>query len=74
MQVGAFREQGQARDLERRVEGAGFPAFVVPAAGGGAQRWRVRVGPVASRAEADVLARRLKREQGLPTWVVSDDG
>jgi cell division septation protein DedD len=74
VQVGAFREQGQARDLERRVEGAGFPAFVVSAAGGGAQRWRVRVGPVASRAEADALAGRLKREQGLPTWVVSDGG
>ena len=73
MQVGAFRDKGPASQLVRQLEGGGFRAFLVAGDGSG-PAWRVRVGPVASRPEADALARRLKRDEGLPTWVVSDDG
>jgi cell division septation protein DedD len=73
VQVGAFGDKGPASQLVRQLEGSGFRAFLVAGDGSG-PAWRVRVGPVASRPEADALARRLKRDQGLPTWVVSDDG
>jgi len=36
------------------------------------KRWRVRVGPVDSRPDAERLAGRLKREEQLPTWVLRD--
>ncbi len=34
----------------------GFPVYVAPSAEPGAKRWRVRVGPVATREQADELA------------------
>jgi cell division septation protein DedD len=72
VQVGAFQDRPPAAALSDRLERGGFPAYVSGAPGGGGQRWRVRVGPVGSRGEADALAKRLKREEGLPTWVVAD--
>jgi DedD protein len=71
VQVGAFQDRPPAAALSDRLERGGFPAYVSSAQSGG-QRWRVRVGPVGSRGEADALAKRLKREEGLPTWVVAD--
>lgn len=72
VQVGAFQERPPAAALSNRLERSGFPAYVAVGEAGSGQRWRVRVGPVKSRGEADELARRLKSEEGLPTWVVSD--
>jgi cell division septation protein DedD len=37
-------------------------------------RWRVRVGPIAGRQEAEELALRLKRQDRLPTWVLPEPG
>jgi len=37
-------------------------------------RWRVRVGPIGGKAEAEQTARRLKVEQDLPTWVLRESG
>ncbi len=69
IQVGAFGERGGADALVRTLREAGFPANVVEE--GGAARYKVRVGPLASRADADRLAVRLRSEHRLPTWVVS---
>ncbi len=73
VQVGAFREESPAQGLVGQLESGGFKAFIASSDEGSGQRWRVRVGPVRSRAEADELARRLKRDEGLPTWVVVDE-
>lgn len=73
IQVGAFREESPAQGLVRQLESGGFKAYIATSDEGSGQRWRVRVGPVASRGEADELARRLKRDEGLPTWVVADE-
>jgi DedD protein len=73
VQVGAFREERPAQGLVRQLEAGGFKAYIARSDEGTGQRWRVRVGPVSSRDEADRLARKLKRDEGLPTWVVSDD-
>jgi len=73
IQVGAFREESPAQGLVRQLESGGFKAYIATSDQGTGQRWRVRVGPVASRGEADELARRLKHDQGLPTWVVADE-
>jgi cell division septation protein DedD len=68
VQVGAFAERGAAERLDARLRGLGLPVFVEPAEAGGG--WRVRVGPFGGEPEAQRVARRLKEEQKLPTWVL----
>jgi len=70
IQVGAFRNAASARDLARRLEAAGIHSFVAREASGGA-RFKVRVGPLASRDQAEQMAARLKRDQHLPTWILT---
>jgi len=75
VQVGAFAESRAAEQLADSLRGAGLPVYVSPsAAAEGQQRWRVRVGPVATREEADRIASRLKTKEKLPTWVLTEDG
>ncbi len=72
IQVGAFGESGGAEKLIARLKAAGYPAYIAVGAGDGA-RWRVRVGPYASREKADAAAARLKQSEKLPTWVLDED-
>jgi DedD protein len=72
VQVGAFATGAAADGLAAELRKLGHPAYVADEGGNGA-RFKVRVGPIASRADADVLADRLKREQRLPTWVLARD-
>ena len=72
VQVGAFGDAASAEKLAGRLRRKGFPAFVSPSTGDAGGRWRVRVGPMASREEADRTAARLKTEERLPTWVVEE--
>ena len=72
MQVGAFAEGRAAEDLAATLRGKGYQAHVSAGAGAGSARWRVRVGPLASREAADRTASRLKAEERLPTWVVDE--
>jgi cell division septation protein DedD len=72
VQVGAFGSAETARKLVNDLDGAGFDAYVAPVPRGGKTLHRVRVGPVADRAEADRLAARLKA-RNLPTTVVAND-
>ncbi|MEE9606810.1 MAG: SPOR domain-containing protein [Myxococcota bacterium] len=72
VQVGAFAEGRAAEDLAETLRGKGYPVYVSAGAGAGSARWRVRVGPLASREAADRTASRLKAEERLPTWVVDE--
>lgn len=70
IQVGAFSESDSAERLAHGLSEDGFPTYVTPGAGAG--RWRVRVGPFETRERAEAIAGRLEKEQGLPTWVLSE--
>ncbi len=70
MQVGAFATGTAADGLAEELKKLGHTAYVADEGGNGA-RYKVRVGPIASRADADALADKLKREQRLPTWVLA---
>lgn len=72
IQVGAFGDRKGAQDLVSKLRGSGFPVYVIEDTGGSA-RFKVRVGPVAERSEAEELADRLKNEHRLPTWILSRD-
>jgi len=74
IQVGAFGKSAAAVSMADDLRSKGYPVLVVPAADGADQRWRVRVGPVATRSEATRLASKLKSQEELPTWVLSEEG
>ena len=75
VQVGAFGESKAAEQLADSLRSSGLPVYVSPsAAAAGEQRWRVRVGPIATREEAERIAARLKSKEKLPTWVLTEDG
>ena len=72
VQVGAFAESAQAEKLADRLRRKGLEVHVTPGTGPRDSRWRVRVGPVDSRLEADRVAERLKTSEQLPTWVLTE--
>jgi DedD protein len=74
IQVGAFSERAGADRLAAQLRGKGFPVLIVAGDVSGAPRYRVRVGPLGSREEAEKTAIQLKRDEKLPTWIVEDDG
>lgn len=74
VQVGAFAESEGAERLAEDLRAKGFPVYVSPGAAAGGPRWRVRVGPHATREEAEQAADALERQEKLPTWVLDEDG
>jgi DedD protein len=70
VQVGAFADMAQVRALRSRLDKLGLPKHYVQATDskGGQRVNRVRLGPYATRDEADRAAARLK-EAGLPGQV-----
>jgi DedD protein len=71
VQVGALADSAGAEQLAAKLRKRGFSVYVAPSAEAGAKRWRVRVGPVATREEAQSLAKRLETEK-FPTWVLAE--
>ena len=69
IQVGAFSDEKAARRLLETLRGRGYPTRLLTETGG-AQRWRVRVQPVLGKERAQAMSERLKRVEGLPTWVL----
>jgi cell division septation protein DedD len=72
VQVGAFGSAESARKLVGELKKDGLSAYVAPLNRSGKTLHRVRVGPAATRAEADKLAVRIKG-RGLPASVVAPD-
>lgn len=68
VQVGAFSDRVTARALAKRLSEGGYPVLVMEPVKD--DRWRVRVGPIAARVEADQVELRLKSEERVNTWVV----
>jgi cell division septation protein DedD len=69
IQVGAFSEEATARRLVKTLEAKRYPVAVLPSTGSN-KRWRVRVQPLRGEDHARGIANQLKREEGLPTWLV----
>ena len=60
VQVGAFADADKARETRQKLEKAGFKTYTHVAKTPDGERTRVRVGPFASRAEADKAAAKVK--------------
>ncbi|KQT13566.1 SPOR domain-containing protein [Ramlibacter sp. Leaf400] len=70
VQVGAFSDVGKAREARQKVEKAGLKTYTHVAETKDGRRIRVRVGPFATRAEADKAAGRLK-DLDLPAAILT---
>ncbi|MBW2543505.1 MAG: SPOR domain-containing protein [Deltaproteobacteria bacterium] len=71
VQVGAFSDQSAAKKLADSLRARGYAVYLAPTEGSPTS-WRVRVGPVATRPEAENTARRLEKAEKLPTWVLGE--
>ena len=69
VQLGAFSQASEANALRDRVRAAGFSAFVEQVNTDNGVLNRVRVGPVASRADADQLKAQVAAKVGIPGMV-----
>jgi DedD protein len=70
VQVGAFADADKAREVRQKLEKAGLKTYTNVAKTGDGDRTRVRVGPFATRAEADRAAGKVKG-LSLPAAVLS---
>lgn len=70
VQVGAFSQESNAKQLSDRLKGAGFPAFVERRG----ESYAVRVGPYVRRTDAEAQRQKLKSGQKLDGLIVSHSG
>src|SRR3990167_533877 len=61
VQVGAYVEAANLREARQKVEKAGFKTYTQVVGAKDAQRTRVRIGPFASKAEAEKAVDKLKK-------------
>lgn len=70
VQVGAFAENTRAREVRLKVESAGLKTYAQVAETKDGRRIRVRVGPFATKAEAEKAAEKIKKLQ-LPAALLT---
>ena len=70
VQVGAYTDPTKLAEARRKLEALGFKTYTQVVESDAGPRTRVRVGPFASRAEADKAAARVK-SAGLPAAILS---
>lgn len=70
VQVGAYSDAAMLRDARGRVEKLGLKSYTQVIDSSAGKRTRVRVGPFATRQEADAVAAKVKRS-GLPADILA---
>ncbi|ALP54036.1 hypothetical protein Tel_13350 [Candidatus Tenderia electrophaga] len=65
VQVASFSDQPKAFKLRDRLRSAGHPSFIERGRSGGATIYRVKVGPVLERTEADQLKKKVDKQTQL---------
>lgn len=64
------RQLPSLRELQRSLEGSGYPTQVLPRVDEANETWyRLLVGPYDSRDRAEAAASRLRRERGISAWI-----
>jgi SPOR domain len=69
IQVFSSADREQADRVRSNLADAGFQAFLSPLAKNGQTMYRVRIGPFATRAAAEPVAEKVRKEQKLDTWI-----
>ncbi len=71
VQIGSFAKQATAEKLSQDLKQRGYASFVVPFKPGAQTLYRVRVGPMKARGDADAIVQKLKREGTAATVVTN---
>jgi cell division protein FtsN len=70
VQVGVFKDRGQAESVRRALAASGFDAYLVAApAADGQTHYKVRMGSFKTREEAGQMVERVRRERSLTAFV-----
>ena len=73
IQIAALNDQSRARDAVQQLKSAGMPAYLLePPASEPDGPYRVRLGPYASREEAQKVAATLEAQRGAKVWVTTE--
>ena len=70
VQLGSFSDEANAQRLAAKYRGEGLPAFISEVKQGGRTLHRVRIGPQASRADAESILKRLVADGQAASVVV----
>ena len=70
VQVVALSDRGAANAVVQRLNGKGYPAFVLSPQPNGVQHFKVQVGRYTDRSEADQVRQRLKKEEQFEPIIV----
>ena len=70
VQFGSFAEEGKAREVRQKVERTGLKTYAQVATTSEGKRYRVRVGPFPTRAEAEKAANKIK-SLNLPAAILT---
>lgn len=70
VQVSAYRNRREAEAMAGRLSAKGYAAYIMAPAPGAPNLFRVRIGKFTTRADADRVVARLKREERLDPWIV----
>lgn len=73
VQVGSYEEPVPAWKLAEQLGAKDYAVYVDEGSAAGKPRWRVRVGPIPDRDQAERVARRLKNQERLPIWVIATE-
>jgi DedD protein len=75
IQVAAFRERSAAINLIHHLKKKKYPVYLLTVGVRGQETWyRVRVGPFATRPQAEDVARRLKAKERLGSYIAHSTG
>lgn len=69
IQVFSSPDQAQAERIRGKLTGGGQKAYLSPIDRGGRTMYRVRIGPFKTRADAQVVADKVRKGYKLDTWV-----
>ena len=69
VQVMSVRGGGAAQDVKAELEAKGYPVVIEPMPRIPGALHRVRVGPYADRAEAELVSHRLRTEERFEPWI-----
>jgi cell division protein FtsN len=72
VQIGAFKSPAEARQMKAKFEKKGYESYISPAKDRKGQKiYKVKTGDFRDRKEAEVLALKLRKTEGLHTYVTT---
>jgi DedD protein len=69
VQVAAVTTRAEADAMAKKLSGKGYAAYVEKSEKSSASSFRVRVGPFATRRDAEATADKLRRQEGKAPWI-----